>query len=98
MIIELYKDRTNPPKEPLEDALDKIAKLCGCAQWEYPAQVVRDVDMLVDTLRTAREILRSDELAYLHQLAYENDYEFSEELIALIEKFNKGMRLILGTA
>lgn len=28
-------------------ALSAIAKLCGCAEWEYPGQVVRDVDALV---------------------------------------------------
>jgi len=25
------------------DALNKIAKLCGCEEWDYPGQVVRDV-------------------------------------------------------
>lgn len=28
------------------DALDKIAKMCGCPQWDYPGQVVRDVECL----------------------------------------------------
>lgn len=29
-----------------KDALDAIAKECGCEKWEYPGQVVRDVQLL----------------------------------------------------
>jgi len=29
------------------DALDAIAKMCGCPDWEYPGQVVRDVERVV---------------------------------------------------
>jgi hypothetical protein len=28
------------------DAFDAIAKLCGCEQWDYPGQLVRDVERL----------------------------------------------------
>jgi hypothetical protein len=28
-------------------ALDQIAALCGCAEWHYPGQIVRDVEALV---------------------------------------------------
>ena len=33
---------------PAEHALDEIARLCGCPQWDYPGQVVRDVGAIVD--------------------------------------------------
>ncbi len=36
------------------DALDAIAKLCGCPAWEYPGQVVRDVAALVTERRRLR--------------------------------------------
>lgn len=29
-----------------EEALDEIARLCGCPEWHYPGQVVRDVQRL----------------------------------------------------
>lgn len=32
--------------ETTEANYDKIAALCGCPQWEYPGQVVRDVELL----------------------------------------------------
>ncbi len=37
------------PHEPDagEDALDAIAAACGCPDWEYPGQVVRDVEEVV---------------------------------------------------
>ena len=41
------------PKDAAEKALDDIAALCGCPEWEYPGQVVRDVQAAVD----AREAL-----------------------------------------
>lgn len=36
---------------PLLKAVDKIAKLCGCAQWDYAGQVVRDVEGLVEKVK-----------------------------------------------
>jgi hypothetical protein len=36
------------------EALDKIATLCGCAAWEYPGQVVRDVAVAVTERDAAR--------------------------------------------
>lgn len=47
-----------------EEALDAIASLCGCPQWDYPGQVVRDVRHLVEEHRQAK-----DELAKLAQTA-----------------------------
>lgn len=35
-------------------ALDEIAALCGCAHWDYPAQVVRDVQELARKLAAVR--------------------------------------------
>lgn len=29
-------------------AFDKIAALCGCPKWDYPGQLVRDVEQLKD--------------------------------------------------
>jgi hypothetical protein len=37
-------NETNEPKDAATEALDAIAKLCGCEQWDYPGQVVRDVE------------------------------------------------------
>lgn len=34
-------------KLPSEQALDEIAVLCGCAEWDYPGQVIRDVQQVV---------------------------------------------------
>lgn len=34
-------------KDAATQAFDAIAALCGCPQWEYPGQVVRDVEALV---------------------------------------------------
>jgi hypothetical protein len=36
-----------------EDALGAIAKLSGCAEWEYPGQVVRDVELIVKRAEVA---------------------------------------------
>lgn len=49
-------------KSAAEDALDAIAKLCGCAEWDYPGQVVRDVQGLVH----ARELERSPKTSAAH--------------------------------
>lgn len=38
--------KEQPLDEPLEDALDDIATLCGCPEWDYAAQLVRDVALL----------------------------------------------------
>jgi hypothetical protein len=35
-----------PKSNAATEALDAIAKLCGCEQWQYPGQVVRDVESL----------------------------------------------------
>lgn len=45
-----------------EKALDDIAALCGCPEWEYPGQVVRDVHAVIDArqkpgLKEARDVL-----------------------------------------
>lgn len=33
-------------QSPAETALDNIAELCGCPEWDYPGQVVNDVRAL----------------------------------------------------
>ncbi len=35
------------PDTPTETALDAIAALCGCPEWHYPGQLVRDVAALL---------------------------------------------------
>lgn len=44
-----------------EQALDAIAALCGCKTWEYPGQVVRDVEAVVRQLHSCMEELSSAE-------------------------------------
>jgi hypothetical protein len=38
-------------KNAAELALDAIAELCGCEEWDYPGQVVRDVQTALATMR-----------------------------------------------
>lgn len=45
------------PDNPAVRALDEIARLCGCPEWEYPAQVVRDVEALCAKLEAAEQRL-----------------------------------------
>lgn len=40
------------------DAFDKIAELCGCPEWEYPGQLVRDVEALAAKRDSYRAALR----------------------------------------
>ena len=44
-----------------EDALDEIAALCGCPTWEYPGQVVRDVQQLRGLVEAAAFICSQSE-------------------------------------
>ncbi len=47
-------------KDACGPAFDEIAKLCGCPTWEYPGQVIRDVQGVVaerDRLRADRATL-----------------------------------------
>lgn len=48
--LQLQVDAHNDASTP---AFDEIAKLCGCPEWEYPGQVVRDVQNVVKALRAA---------------------------------------------
>lgn len=58
-------------------ALNAIAAACGCAEWEYPGQVVRDVEAVVrerDTLRGERdeaEVERGQAVALISTLRAE---------------------------
>lgn len=40
------------PKCAAEETLDEIATLCGCPEWDYPGQVIRDVKSVAEQ-RTA---------------------------------------------
>ena len=46
-------------------ALDAIAKLCGCPEWGYPGQIVRDVGRVVAARDEARTVLREVEWMWL---------------------------------
>lgn len=46
-------------KSAAELTLDEIAVLCGCPQWEYPAQVVRDVKNTVEAFDRATAELQA---------------------------------------
>ena len=43
-----------------EDALDAIAAACGCPRWEYPGQVVRDVEAARERMREALGAARAE--------------------------------------
>jgi len=46
--VERLKVAAKKPREPsaCDNAIDKIAVICGCPEWEYAAQVIRDVKAL----------------------------------------------------
>lgn len=37
------------------EAFDAIAKACGCPEWDYPGQLVRDVEALAERLRVRED-------------------------------------------
>lgn len=39
-----------------DKAFNAIAKLCGCPEWDYPGQIVRDVQLLADRLAVAERV------------------------------------------
>lgn len=60
------------PKSAAADALDAIAAACGCAEWEYPGQVVRDVEAVVrerDEAVALISTLRAQNQGYAAELA-----------------------------
>lgn len=50
---------TNLDSDAALGALDKIATICGCPSWDYPGQVVRDVQQLQGERDAARLALAS---------------------------------------
>lgn len=46
-------------KSAAEVALDQIAEACGCPEWQYPGQVVRDVEAIVSERNAARLVAGS---------------------------------------
>lgn len=53
LALDAHEDASTP-------AFDEIAKLCGCPEWEYPGQVVRDVMHVI--AERDRLTVRRDEL------------------------------------
>jgi hypothetical protein len=60
--VESWKERSreaeaqaSDPNHPSKVAFDDIAKIVNAPDWEYPGQVVRDVDQFVNELFTAKE-------------------------------------------
>lgn len=79
--VEIAVDAYKTASEP---AFDEIAKLCGCPQWDYPGQLIRDVQNVVqerDNLRgdldDARAKLRREQDARA-ELRLELDREIAE--------------------
>lgn len=50
-------DCSSDEKSAGEKAFDDIAALCGCPEWDYPGQLVRDVEALVASRQAMRRIL-----------------------------------------
>jgi hypothetical protein len=44
-------------KDAAEKALDEIARVSGCPEWDYPGQVVRDVQALAAENAKLKEAL-----------------------------------------
>lgn len=53
-----------PAKDAATEAFDAIAKLCGCPEWDYPGQLVRDVERLA----RERDAARADVIAAAGEL------------------------------
>jgi hypothetical protein len=70
MKLDCHEDASTP-------AFDEIAKLCGCQTWEYPGQVVRDVQHVVNE-RDALAKRRDELLATIARLS--NELPFPDEV------------------
>lgn len=61
--VERLTEENRTRGDAATKALDAIAKLCGCPQWDYPGQVARDVGALAterDRARAEVERLRTE--------------------------------------
>jgi hypothetical protein len=50
----------------VKERLDRLATICGCPEWDYPGQIVRDVEAVAkerDRLRAALDVVRQAVLA-----------------------------------
>jgi len=68
------------PSDAATEAFDAIAKLCGCPEWQYPGQLVRDVAAVVAAHDEALERARSAEEAC------EREQEENDALLAQVKK------------
>jgi hypothetical protein len=78
-----------PPADAATIALDQIARVCGCPEWDYPLQVVRDVERLADDARRSRDEAKRERaavVAFLRKLAASGFESMPRELADEIER------------
>lgn len=47
------------PQDAATEAFDAIASMCGCPHWDYPGQVVRDVEAFIRQRDAALDVVKS---------------------------------------
>lgn len=81
---ERSRDTQGEEMSVADDALDAIAAISGCQKWEYPGQVVRDVEGMKAEMDTLKDTLERCKKAMLeHDEDVHNDsccYDFVDEL------------------
>ena len=55
--VKRLKKENATSNNAAEKALDAIAAICGCPKWDYPGQVIRDVERLARDAKHATETL-----------------------------------------
>ena len=63
---DVLRDILNDKHDPMEKALNEISEMCGCPEWDYAGQVVRDVKAALSS-HLKREIDVSDLKKQLEQ-------------------------------
>lgn len=96
LCLDAHEDASTP-------AFDEIAALCGCPEWEYPGQVIRDVKAVVeqrDKLERDNTEARTDILKLLGVAGVTLPFNSLEEIDAaerqVIERFGKDAQMAEG--